>query len=108
MKTSAVIDTGKRQLVWVETKPGTFAPRDVKVGVKSGDCTQVLAGLQAGEKVAVSGGYLIDSEAQLKGGGGEHAGHEGMPGMKMEEKGTPKPAKPALKKPSMNMDDMKM
>ncbi|HTY21171.1 MAG TPA: efflux RND transporter periplasmic adaptor subunit [Geobacteraceae bacterium] len=102
---SAVIDTGKRHLVWVEAKAGVFTSRDVKAGVKTGDSIQILSGLQAGEKVAVSGGYLIDSEAQLKGGGG---GHEAMPGMKMEEKGTLKPAEPAPKKPSMNMDDMKM
>ncbi len=102
---SAVMDTGQRQVVWVEMKPGMFEPRNVKAGTRSGDNVQIISGLKAGEKVASSGGYLIDSEAQLKGGGG---GHEGMPGMKMEEKGTPKPAEPSQKKPSMNMDDMKM
>ena len=102
---SAVMDTGQRQVVWVEVKPGTFEPRNVKAGARSGDNVQILSGLKAGEKVASSGGYLIDSEAQLKGGGG---GHQGMPGMKMEEKGAPKPEKPGQKKPSMNMDDMKM
>lgn len=111
---SAVMDTGQRQLVWVEMKPGMFEPRDVKVGARSGDNVQILSGLKAGEKVASSGGYLIDSEAQLKGGGG---GHEAMPGMKMEEKGTPgppagheghgAPASPP-KKDDMNMDNMKM
>ncbi len=102
---SAVMDTGQRQLVWVEMKPGMFEPRDVKVGVRSGDNVQILSGLKAGEKVASSGGYLIDSEAQLKGGGG---GHEAMPGMKMEEKGAQKPAPPDQKKNDMKMDDMKM
>lgn len=103
---SAVIDTGKRQLVWVEMKPGMFEPRDVKVGARTGDNIQILSGLKAGEKVASSGGYLIDSEAQLKGGGG---GHEGMPGMKMEDKGGQKPAPPDQKKGGeMKMDDMKM
>ena len=103
---SAVMDTGKRQVVWVEMKPGMFEPRDVKVGVRSGDNIQILSGLKAGEKVASSGGYLIDSEAQLKGGGG---GHENMPGMKMEEPKTgQKPAAAPAKKGSMKMDDMKM
>ena len=101
---SAVMDTGQRQVVWVEMKPGMFEPRDVKVGVREGDNIQILSGLKAGEKVASSGGYLIDSEAQLKGGGG---GHEAMPGMKMEGKGGQKPAPPA-KKDDMKMDDMKM
>ncbi|HTG81589.1 MAG TPA: efflux RND transporter periplasmic adaptor subunit [Geobacteraceae bacterium] len=105
---SAVMDTGQRQMVWVETKPGAFEPRDVKVGARSGDNVQILSGLKGGEMVASSGGYLIDSEAQLKGGGG----HEGMPGMKMEEKKGQQPAAPAApvpkKKDEMKMDDMKM
>jgi Cu(I)/Ag(I) efflux system membrane fusion protein len=116
---SAVMDTGQRQVVWVEMKPGMFEPRDVKVGVRSGDNVQILSGLNAGEKVASSGGYLIDSEAQLKGSGG---GHEGMPGMKMGEKDGQKPASPAQpgieggtpaapapkKGGGMDMNDMKM
>jgi membrane fusion protein, copper/silver efflux system len=112
---AAVIDTGQRQVVWVEMKPGMFEPREVKVGVKSGDSIQILSGLKAGEKVASSGGYLIDSEAQLKGGGG---GHEGMPGMKMDEKGGQQPVAPAQpgtpaapdpkKGDGLDMKDMKM
>jgi Cu(I)/Ag(I) efflux system membrane fusion protein len=112
---SAVMDTGQRQVVWVEMKPGMFEPRDVKVGSRVGDDIQILSGLKAGEKVASSGGYLIDSEAQLKGGGG---GHEAMPGMKMDEKGGKTPAAPAQpgtpaapapkKGGGMDMNDMKM
>ena len=104
---TAVIDTGKRQVVWVETTPGMFEPRDVQVGERIEEKVQILSGLKAGDKVAVSGGYLIDSESQLKGGGG----HENMPGMKMDE---PKGAKPSAvppappKKDSLKMDDMKM
>ncbi|HEY6872718.1 MAG TPA: efflux RND transporter periplasmic adaptor subunit [Geobacteraceae bacterium] len=101
---TAVMDAGQRQTVWVETQPGMFEPRDVKVGTRSGDNVQILSGLKAGEKVASSGGYLIDSEAQLKGGGG----HEGMPGMKMDEKKEQAPVAPPKKKDGMSMDDMKM
>ena len=61
----AVMDTGTRQVVWVESGPGVFQPRDVKAGVRSGKEVQILSGLKAGEKVAATGGYLIDSEAQL-------------------------------------------
>lgn len=110
---ASVIDTGKRQVAWVEVKPGTFEPRDVQVGARSGDRLQVLSGLKAGEKVAASGAYLIDSEAQLKGGGGGHAGHG------EQQSGQPSPQAPAghegheqaappAKKDSLNMDDMKM
>lgn len=59
------MDTGTRQVVWVESGPGVFLPRDVKAGVRSGKEVQILSGLKAGEKVATTGGYLIDSEAQL-------------------------------------------
>lgn len=102
---TAVIDSGKRQVVWIETSEGMFEPRDVQVGQTSDDKIQILSGLTAGDKVAVSGGYLIDSESQLKGGGGQdHSQHGG--GAKQETKGQPVPA-PA-KKDSLKMDDMKM
>jgi Cu(I)/Ag(I) efflux system membrane fusion protein len=61
----AVMDTGTRQVVWIESGPGVFLPRDVKAGARSGKEVQILSGLKAGEKVATTGGYLIDSEAQL-------------------------------------------
>ena len=108
---TAVIDTGKRQVVWVETSPGMFEPRDVQVGERIDEKVQILSGLKPGDKVAVSGGYLIDSESQLKGGGG---GHENMPGMKMDEpKGAKQsPVPPAQQQPAkkgtLKMDDMKM
>jgi membrane fusion protein, copper/silver efflux system len=101
---TAVIDTGKRQVTWVETAPGMFEPHDVQVGERVEDKLQILSGLKAGDKVAVSGGYLIDSEAQLKGGGQDH-----MPGMKMDEsKGGKSPTVPTVKKKTLKMDDMKM
>ncbi|HBA72019.1 MAG: efflux transporter periplasmic adaptor subunit [Geobacteraceae bacterium GWC2_55_20] len=129
---TAVIDTGKRQVVWVETSTGMFEPRDVQVGQTSNDKIQILSGLKSGDKVAVSGGYLIDSESQLKGGGGvDHSQHTG--GGKPEAKGQQpvpaagsqkpqgeheghgsapaQPAKPAPSAPakkSLKMDDMKM
>lgn len=101
---SAVVDTGKRQLVWVEKEAGMFEPRDVQVGARVEDNVQILSGVAEGEKVAATGGYLIDSESQLKGGSG---GHGAMPGMKMDEKkGAPAPAVPPKK--GMDMGDMKM
>ncbi|GFE62528.1 efflux RND transporter periplasmic adaptor subunit [Geobacter sp. AOG2] len=104
---TAVMDTGKRQVAWVETSPGMFEPRDVQLGQRTDDRVQVISGLKPGDKVAVSGAYLIDSESQLKGNGG---GSEAMPGMKMDDK-KPAPTTPApapAKKDSLKMDDMKM
>lgn len=80
---SAVMDTGKRKVVWVEMEMevGKFEPRHVTTGMRVGDYVQILSGLEAGEKVASSGGYLIDSESQLAGGTG-HEGHAGSGGIK--------------------------
>jgi len=106
---TAVMDTGKRQLVWVESSPGMFEPRDVQVGQRTDDKIQIMSGLKSGDKVAVSGGYLIDSESQLKGGGGQ----DSMPGMKMDDKkpvvpGVSPVQPPPADKGKLKMDDMKM
>lgn len=63
----AVIDTGVRQIVYVDRGEGNFEPREVMTGIKSDGLVEVTKGLKAGEKVASSANFLIDSEAQLKG-----------------------------------------
>jgi membrane fusion protein, copper/silver efflux system len=63
---SAVIQSGRRTAVWVEVSPEHFEPRAVTLGQKAGDFYQILDGLHAGDVVAVSGNYLIDSESQLQ------------------------------------------
>ena len=62
----SVVVTGSRSLVWVQSKPGVFVPREVKTGVRYRSDIQVLAGLKKDEVVAVNGAYLIDAEAQLE------------------------------------------
>jgi membrane fusion protein, copper/silver efflux system len=64
--TSAIINTGKRSIVWVEVKPNVFEPRDVVVGMSSEADSEILSGLLEGEQIAVSGGFLIDSESALR------------------------------------------
>lgn len=64
---SAVIDTGVRQVVYVDKGEGIFEPREVMLGMRAEGFVEVLRGLKAGEKVASSANFLIDSEAQLKG-----------------------------------------
>ena len=83
---TAVMDTGKRQLVWVETSPGMFEPRDVQVGQRRTTRSRSCPASNPGDKVAVSGGYLIDSESQLKGGGG-HGSQPAYGGAKPAAKG---------------------
>ncbi len=63
----AVLDTGTRQIVYVDKGEGYFEPRDVKLGMRADGFREVLSGLKSGEKVARSATFLIDSEAQLKG-----------------------------------------
>ena len=64
---SAVIDTGKGQVVYVDRGNGFFEPREIQTGLRAEGAVEVLRGLRAGEKVASSANFLIDSEAQLKG-----------------------------------------
>jgi Cu(I)/Ag(I) efflux system membrane fusion protein len=65
--TAAVIDTGARQIVYVDKGEGNFEPREVLPGLRSEDMVEIISGLKAGEKVAATANFLIDSEAQLKG-----------------------------------------
>lgn len=73
---SAVVDTGRRQVVFVEKDIGVYEPRIVKLGRKVEGYYEVLDGLKEGEKVVVKGTFLLDSEAQLKGIYGEVKIHE--------------------------------
>jgi Cu(I)/Ag(I) efflux system membrane fusion protein len=63
----AVIRTGRRSVVIVAQGDGQFAPADVEIGIESNGRTEIRNGLDAGQKVVVSGQFLIDSEASLKG-----------------------------------------
>jgi len=62
----AVIQTGKRSVVVVAQGDGKFASVDVELGLESNGQTEIRKGLQAGQKVVVSGQFLVDSEANLK------------------------------------------
>jgi Cu(I)/Ag(I) efflux system membrane fusion protein len=63
---SAVIDSGKRQVVLVERGEGRYEPRPVKLGVRVPGYVQVLEGLKAGERVVTSATFLIDAESNLR------------------------------------------
>jgi Cu(I)/Ag(I) efflux system membrane fusion protein len=64
---SALIDTGARRVVYVETTPNSFSPRDVKIGATSADRVAVLDGLREGERVVAAANFFLDSQAQLSG-----------------------------------------
>lgn len=63
---SAVVDTGDRQIVFLEVSDGSYVPKRVKIGKCVQDYCQVLEGLKEGDKVVVKGNFLLDSEAQIR------------------------------------------
>jgi Cu(I)/Ag(I) efflux system membrane fusion protein len=63
---SAVIDSGTRQVVLIDKGEGRFEPRPVKVGVRGDGFIEVVDGLKEGEKVVVAANFLIDAESNLK------------------------------------------
>ncbi len=64
----ALIDRGFEQVVYVETEPGVYVPRRVAAGERGGGWAEILEGLKAGERVAASGAFLIDSESRMRSG----------------------------------------
>ena len=75
---SALLSTGKRDLVFVRNADGTLQPRDVVLGFATDDRVQVLRGLAPGETIVASATFLIDAESNLA---SALAGMAGMPGM---------------------------
>lgn len=63
---SAVIDTGTRKIVFVQSSPGVFDMKEVTLGALSADdLYPVLGGLNEGDQVVTSGAFLLDSEDRL-------------------------------------------
>jgi len=63
---SAVLDSGNRQVVYVDRGNGVLEPRPVRVGERADGRAEILEGLRAGERIVTSGNFLLDSESQLK------------------------------------------
>ncbi|WP_119080016.1 efflux RND transporter periplasmic adaptor subunit [Chitinophaga alhagiae] len=62
----AVIRDGHGAHVWIETARGKYAPRPVKTGMETFDAVEILEGIREGEKVVITGAYLLYSEYVLK------------------------------------------
>lgn len=67
---SAIIDTGRQQIVYREAEPGVFEGVLVQRGPKMKSAEGVtyypiISGLTAGEKVVAAGSFLIDAETRL-------------------------------------------
>ena len=61
----AVLDTGLRQLVFLDRGEGAYAPYPVKLGRRSQDSVEVLEGLKEGDRVVTSANFLLDAESKL-------------------------------------------
>ena len=63
---SGVLQSGTRQIAFVNRGDGYLDPREVELGSRIGDDFIVLKGLKAGEQIVTSANFLIDSESQLQ------------------------------------------
>ena len=66
VSTSALIDSGSRQVVLIAKGKGRFEPRPVKLGRLGDGYTEILEGVNKGEEVVTSATFLIDAESNLK------------------------------------------
>ncbi|MBC7452598.1 MAG: efflux RND transporter periplasmic adaptor subunit [Massilia sp.] len=81
----AVIQTGTRSVVMVLQGEGHFLPVEVDVGAEANGQSEIRKGLQAGQKVVLSGQFLIDSEASLKATGTRMSAMPATPAAKAPE-----------------------
>jgi len=63
---SAIIDSGVRQIVIVQNAEGRFAAREVKLGMRADDRVEVMEGVKEGEAVVTAANFLIDAESNLR------------------------------------------
>ena len=62
----AVLDSGMRKIVYVETSDSVFEPRAVEVGAAFGNRVSVKKGLAEGDRVVIAGNFMIDSESRMR------------------------------------------
>ncbi len=62
----AILDSGARKTVYVDRGSGFFEPRQVATGWRLGDRIQITQGLEAGDRIVVSGNFLVDSESRIR------------------------------------------
>src|SRR5205085_12312885 len=61
----AVLDSGRRKIVFVEQGDGNFEPREVETGWRFDGRIEVVRGLAAAERIAIAGNFLLDSESRI-------------------------------------------
>ena len=63
--TSAILNTGERRVVFVDMGAGEIMPHEVEIGRVAGEYSEVLSGLEPGQRVVTSAQYMLDSESNL-------------------------------------------
>lgn len=83
LPSDAVLRDGNMTMVWVQTSQNHFKMAVVETGTESGNMIEIKSGIQQGDKVVISGAYLLSSEYIFR--KGTDAIHSmDMGGMKME------------------------
>jgi membrane fusion protein, copper/silver efflux system len=100
---AAVIDTGERHVVFVDLGNGRLAPREITPGRVAGPLTEVVSGLERGQRVVTSAQYLLDSESNLADVMRSMISQTGAAGMNM-----PAQKGPDLQEKGADMKGMKM
>jgi membrane fusion protein, copper/silver efflux system len=62
----ALLDSGLRKTVFVDRGSGFFEPRQVETGWRFGNRVEIVKGLKPGERIVVSGNFLLDSESRMR------------------------------------------
>ncbi len=65
---SAMIDTGKRKVVWIKVSERKFQAHIIQTGHEAGGYVEVTSGLQKNQQIVLDGNFLLDAQAQLFGG----------------------------------------
>lgn len=62
----AIMHSGLKKTVFVERGNGYFEPRRVETGWRFGDRVEITQGLEPGERMVISGNFLVDSESRMR------------------------------------------
>lgn len=68
---SGVLQSGTRQIAFIDRGQGSLEPREIETGLRLDDSVVVLKGLKTGDRIVSSANFLVDSEAQLQSAMGE-------------------------------------
>ncbi len=80
---SGVLQSGTRQIAFIDRGQGSLEPREIETGLRLDDSVVVLKGLKPGDRIVSSANFLVDSEAQLQSAMG------GFPAAPQQSAGTP-------------------